>query len=161
MQHLRAYITESMGIKVISKNKRAFHEYEIGESFEAGIALLGTEVKSLRLGKVNLTDGWVEITARREAILHDVQISPYTHGNIFNHAEKRERKLLLHKKELSKLYRAVSEKGIAVVPIKIFFKEHIVKMEIAIGKGKKLYDKRQANKEKDAVKEMAKAFKKG
>ena len=106
-----------MGIKVISKNRKAFHEYEIGESFEAGISLLGTEVKSLRLGKVNLTDGWVEITDRREAILRDVQISPYTHGNIFNHAEKRDRKLLLHKKEIGKLYRTVSEKGFSVVPV--------------------------------------------
>ena len=149
-----------MGIKVISKNRKAFHEYEIGESFEAGISLVGTEVKSLRLGKVNLTDGWVEITERREAILHDVQISPYSHGNIFNHAEKRERKLLLHKKEIAKLYRAASEKGIAIVPIKIFFKENLVKMEIALGKGKKLFDKRQTTKEKDANKEIAKAFKK-
>jgi SsrA-binding protein len=149
-----------MGIKVISKNRKAFHEYEIGETYEAGIALVGTEVKSLRAGKVNLQDGWVEISSRKEAVLQDVVIGHYTHGNIFNHEEKRKRKLLLHKHELLKLSRSVAEKGYSLIPIKIYFKDSMVKVEIALGKGKKSHDKRESAKEKDAKHEMAKALKK-
>ena len=147
------------GIKVISSNKKAFHNYEIGEKWEAGIALLGTEVKALRDGRVNLGDGWVEITDDLEAVLREVHIGHYSHGNIMNHAERRGRKLLLHRRELSKMQRSINEKGLSVVPLKIYFKGGYIKIEVGIGRGKKSYDKRQSNKAKDASKEIARAMK--
>lgn len=145
-----------MSIKVIANNRRAFHEYTIEDKFEAGIALTGTEVKSLRAGKCNLSDGWVDIE-RDEAYLKEVQISPYTQGNRFNHAEKRDRKLLLHKKEIYKLLRKIAEKGYTVVPLKFYFKENWIKVEIALARGKKLHDKRDASKKRDSDREMARA----
>lgn len=148
-----------MGIKVISKNRKAFHNFEIGDSYEAGIALLGTEVKALRAAKVNLTDGWIDIS-NGEAWLKDIHIGHYAQGNRHNHDESRNRRLLLKKKEISKLNRLISEKGYSIVPIKIYFKDSIIKVEIAIGKGKKLHDKRDAAKKKDAQKEIARAVKK-
>ena len=146
------------GIKVISSNKKAFHNYEIGETWEAGIALKGTEVKALRDGRVNLSDGWVNITENNEAILMEIQIGHYAFGNIMNHEERRNRKLLLHEQELGKLARAVKEKGLSVVPTKIYFKGSFVKVEIAIGRGKKSHDKRETNKTKDANREIARAM---
>ena len=146
-----------MGIKIIAKNKRAFHEYHISEKFEAGIQLRGTEVKSIRAGKISLVDGWVEL-ANSEAILRDVHISPYTHGNINNHADKRARKLLLHKKEIYRLIAAAEQKGYSIIPIKVYLKGQLVKVEISLAKGKKLHDKRFASKEKDANREMARAI---
>jgi SsrA-binding protein len=146
-----------MSIKVIVNNRRAFHEYTVEDKFEAGIALTGTEVKSLRAGKCNLSDGWVDIE-HDEAILKEVQISPYTEGNRFNHAEKRPRKLLLHKKEIQKLLRKISEKGYTVVPLKVYFKENWIKVEIALARGKKLHDKRDASKKKDSNREIARAM---
>lgn len=148
-----------MGIKVISKNKKAFHNYEVGDSYEAGIELMGTEVKALRAAKVNLGDGWVDITDKGEAYLRDVHIGHYSHGNIMNHPETRERRLLLHKREIIKLSRAIEEKGYSVVPIKIYFKGRYIKVEVALGKGKKAYDKRESSKQKDADREMARALK--
>ena len=148
-----------MGIKVISKNRKAFHNFEIGDSYEAGIALLGTEVKALRAAKVNLTDGWIDIS-NGEAWLKDIHIGHYAQGNRHNHDESRNRRLLLNKKEISKLNRLISEKGYSIVPIKIYFKDSLIKVEIAIGKGKKLHDKRDAAKKKDAQKEIARAVKK-
>ncbi|MBF0440800.1 MAG: SsrA-binding protein SmpB [Oligoflexales bacterium] len=147
-------------MKVISKNRKAFHEYEIGESFEAGMELRGTEVKALRAGKVNLQDGWVEITNRYEAYLKEVHIGHYSHGNINNHLETRDRRLLLHKKEIKSMSRFFSDKGNSIVPIKIYFKDSTIKVEIAMAKGKKLHDKRESSKEKDAVREISKAMKK-
>lgn len=147
-----------MGIKIISNNKKAFHEYEIVEKLEAGIELKGTEVKSLRNGKVNLSDGWVSID-KGEAILKQVHISHYSHGNIHNHLETRERKLLLHKKELIKLERSISTKGLTLVPLKIYLKKGWFKLEIGLGKGKKLHDKRQSQKKKDADRQIARALK--
>ena len=149
---------EPKGIKVISSNKKAFHEYNIGDKWEAGIELKGTEVKALRDGRVNLSDGWIDISGRSEAILKEVHIGHYTHGNIMNHAERRDRRLLLHRHEIDKLQSAVEEKGFSLVPIKIYFKGARIKIEIAVGRGKKQHDKRQASKEKDAKKEIARAM---
>ena len=148
-----------MGIKVISKNKKAFHDYEIGDSFEAGIALVGTEVKALRGGKVNLGDGWIDINPDGEAILKQAQIGHYSHGNIMNHEERRPRKLLLHRREIVKLERAVTEKGLSIVPLKIYFKGRYIKLEVALAKGKKAFDKRESAKKKDANKEIQRAMK--
>ncbi len=147
-----------MTIKIIASNKSAFHEYEVLDRFEAGIELQGTEVKSLRSGKVNLSDGWVGFTPKGEAWLKQVHISPYSHGNQFNHHENRERRLLLHKSELAKLIDAVEKKGLTVVPLKIYFKEGWVKVEVAVARGKKLHDKRADSKEKTAKRELARAF---
>ena len=148
-----------MGIKIISKNRKAFHNYEIGDLFEAGIELLGTEVKALRINKVNLGDGWVDITSNQEAILKETHIGHYSHGNRFNHEETRPRRLLLHRREIIKLTRAMNEKGYSIVPTKIYFKGRYIKVEIGLGKGKKAYDKRQSNKEKDAKREIQRALK--
>lgn len=148
-----------MGIKVISKNKKAFHNYDIGDSFEAGIELVGTEVKALRGGKVNLGDGWIDIDQDGDAVLKEAQIGHYSHGNIMNHEERRPRRLLLHKREILKLERAITEKGLSIVPLKIYFKGRYIKVEIALGKGKKAYDKRESAKKKDANKEIQRAMK--
>lgn len=148
-----------MGIKVISKNKKAFHNFDIGDSFEAGIELVGTEVKALRGGKVNLGDGWIDINQNQEAVLKEAQIGHYSHGNIMNHEERRPRRLLLHRREIDKLERAVTEKGLSIVPLKIYFKGRYIKLEIALGKGKKAYDKRESSKKKDANKEIQRAMK--
>lgn len=148
----------SNGIKVIATNKKAYHNYEIGESWEAGIALRGTEVKALRDGRVNLSDGWVNITDNEEAILMEIQIGHYAFGNLMNHEERRNRKLLLHSHELSRMAKQVNEKGLSIVPIKIYFKGSRVKVEVAVGRGKKAHDKRESNKEKDANREIARAM---
>lgn len=149
-----------MGIKIISKNRKAFHDYNIEDKFEAGISLLGTEVKSLRAAKVNLSDGWVDITSQGLVLLKEVHIGIYTHGNRQNHEEKRWRPLLLKKVEIQRLKRQIEEKGFSIVPIKIYFKRALIKVELGLGKGKKQYDKRQSSKEKSAKKEMAQAIKK-
>ncbi|MGE0172792.1 MAG: SsrA-binding protein SmpB [Oligoflexales bacterium] len=146
-----------MSIKIISNNRKAFHEYHVGEKFEAGMVLKGTEVKSLRDGKANLTDGWVEIV-NGEAFVRDIQISPYSHGNLLNHEQKRVRKLLLKQKELIKIEEALAERGLAVIPISLYFKESLAKLEIAICKGKKLHDKRESEKSKDAKREMSRSM---
>ncbi len=148
----------SNGIKVIATNKKAYHNYDIGDSWEAGIALHGTEVKALRDGRVNLGDGWVDITDTDEAILMEIQIGHYAYGNRMNHEERRNRKLLLHAHEIERLGRQVREKGLSIVPIKIYFKGSRIKVEIAIGRGKKSHDKRESNKEKDANREIARAM---
>lgn len=148
-----------MEIKGISKNRKAFHDYEITEKFEAGIALLGTEVKALRDTRVNLNDGWVDITLDGEAILKDVHIGHYTHGNRENHAEKRERKLLLKKSELAKLTRMTAEKGYSLVPLSIYFSGRYIKVEIGVGRGKKAFDKRESAKKKDANREVQRVLK--
>ncbi|RYZ51054.1 MAG: SsrA-binding protein SmpB [Proteobacteria bacterium] len=145
-------------IKVISSNKKAFHNYEIGEKWEAGIALKGTEVKALRDGRVNLGDGWVNITDDLEAVLMEIQIGHYTFGNYANHEERRNRKLLLNKNELTKISKAIKQKGLSVVPTRIYFKGSFVKVEIAIGRGKKSHDKRESSKENDAKREIARTM---
>ena len=147
-----------MGIKIISKNRKAFHNFEIGDSFEAGIALLGTEVKALRAAKINMTDGWIDISDG-QAWLKDTHIGHYDFGNRQNHDETRPRRLLLKKAEIARLNRSIAEKGFSVIPIKIYFKKSYIKVEIALGKGKKLHDKRDSSKKKDAQREMARAVK--
>jgi SsrA-binding protein len=139
---------EQANIKIIVRNRKAHFEYEIIQSFEAGIALHGTEVKSLRAGKCNLTDGFVEIVGG-EAWLKSVHISEYTQGNINNHDPFRDRKLLLNGIEIKKLNQKVKEKGYTIVPLSLYFKNGKVKVEIALAKGKKLYDKRETIAKRD------------
>lgn len=148
-----------MGIKVISKNKKAYHNYQIGDTFEAGIALVGTEVKALRAAKINLGEGWVDISNQEEAWLKDVHIGHYSHGNRQNHDETRPRRLLLKKYEIKRLARKLNEQGFALVPTKVYFKRSYIKVEIGLGKGKKLHDKRESSKAKDANREMSRALK--
>jgi SsrA-binding protein len=144
--------------KIISNNRKAFHEYKIGDTWEAGIVLTGTEVKSLRAGKCNLGDGWVDIDGRGEAWLRDAQITPYSHGTHANHLEKRSRKLLLHKAELLKIARQIEEKGLTIIPLKIYFKDSRVKVEIAVARGKQAHDKRESTKTREANRDMARAL---
>lgn len=147
-----------MAIKLITDNRKAFHEYSVEERLEAGIVLTGTEVKSARAGKVNLSDGWVEIDHLGEAYLNETHIGRYEAGSYMNHSEKRRRKLLLNAKELVKLAQKIDEKGYAVIPLKMYFKEQYIKVEIGIAKGKKLHDKRDSAKTKEANRDMARAL---
>jgi len=134
---------EQANIKIIVRNRKAHFEYSIIQSFEAGIVLMGTEVKSLRAGKGNLTDGFVEIV-NGEAWLKSAHISEYSQGNINNHDPFRDRKLLLNSVEIKKLNQKVKEKGYTIIPLALYFKNGKVKVEIALAKGKKLYDKRES-----------------
>lgn len=146
-------------MKILAQNKKAYHDYFIEESYEAGIVLKGTEIKSVRKGSANLKDSYIRIR-NEEAFLENMHIAPYEQGNIFNHEPLRSRKLLLHKKEIIKLSKVVKEGGLTIVPIKLYFdKGSKVKVEIALAKGKKLYDKRQDLKEKDAKRDIEKAMK--
>lgn len=144
-----------MGIKIIANNKRASFDYFLSEKTEAGIVLQGTEVKSLRLGKVSLTEAYVQIDRHEEVWLYQMTIPHYKFGNIHNHNEARKRKLLLNKKEIKKLALKLKQEGhMTIIPTKIYFKDSRVKVEIALGKGKKTHDKRQDMKKKDAQKSM-------
>jgi len=149
--------TES-GEKLIASNKKAYHEYFILSKFEAGLALEGTEVKSLRDGAAQLKDAYV-IFKGGEAFLFGAHISPYSHGNLQNHPPDRTRKLLLHRTELEKLHTQITEKGLTVIPLRLYFKGSRVKAEIAVVRGKKLFDKRETEKRKDADREAAAAIK--
>jgi SsrA-binding protein len=144
------------GRKLIASNKKARHDYHIEDVFEAGLVLQGTEVKSLRMGRANLTDGFVDIE-NGEAWLHGVHIPEYAQGTWTNHAARRKRKLLLHKTEIEKIERKVSEKGHTVVPLSLYFLKGRAKIEIGLAKGKKTWDKRQsiASREADREKEIA------
>lgn len=145
-------------MKVLSTNKKAFFDYEIIDSLEVGIVLLGTEVKSAKEGKINLKDAFVKIM-NGEAYLLNCHISPYSHGNITNHDPTRTRKLLLHKKELNKLIGKSKEKGLTLVPLKMYLKGNKIKVEIALAKGKKIYDKRESIKKKDLSREIKRELK--
>ncbi|MBA4349247.1 MAG: SsrA-binding protein [Thermodesulfovibrio sp.] len=145
-------------MKIVCQNRKAYHDYFIEETFEAGMSLLGTEVKSLRDGKANLKDSYVLIKDS-EAFLFTCHISPYSHGNILNHDPLRTRKLLLHNKEIERLKGKIAQKGYALIPLKIYFKGPFAKVEIGLAKGKKQYEKREAIKEKDAKREIEKALK--
>lgn len=147
-----------MGIKIIATNKKAYHDFYIDETFEAGIVLTGTEVKSIREGKVNLKESFCRIK-NGEVFINNMNISPYGFGNRENHDPTRMRKLLLHHVEIDKLIRLTEQKGLAMVPTKLYFKRNHVKLEIGIGRGKKLHDKRETLKRKEADREMAKAIK--
>ena len=142
-----------MGQKVITENRKARHDYFILESLEAGIALTGTEVKSMRAGRVNLKDSYIFIQ-NNEAFIEGIHVSPYEQGNRFNVDPLRKRKLLLHKKEILKLRAKTQEQGLGIVPLKLYFKDDKVKVEIAIVRGKKLYDKRATEAKKSAEREI-------
>lgn len=145
--------------KVIAKNRRALHEYEIVETLEAGIELTGTEVRSLRERNCQLTDCFALVRGG-EVWLHNVHIAPFAQGNINNPDPDRKRKLLLHKKEIRMLQEQAREKGMALVPLKMYFKENgLVKVELAVARGKKLHDKRASMKERDARREIDRALK--
>jgi len=147
-----------MGIKVIATNKKANHDYFIEETYEAGLVLTGTEVKSIRAGKVNLKESFCRIKDG-EAFINNMNISPYDFGNRENHDPTRMRKLLLHHAEIDKLIRVTEQKGLALVPTRIYFKDNHAKLEIGVGRGKKLHDKRQTLKQKEANREMDRAIK--
>lgn len=143
--------------KYICQNKTARLNYYIDDTLEAGIVLVGTEVKSLREGRANLKDSYA-LVQDDEVYLHDLHISPYTHGNRYNHDPLRVRKLLLHKREISRLYGKSREKGLTLVPLKMYFKNGKVKVEIGVGRGKKLHDKREDMKLKEDRREIERAF---
>ncbi len=143
---------------IVTQNKKAFFDYAIDETVEAGIVLTGTEVKSLRDGKANLKDSYV-IIKNNEAFLLNCHISPYTHGNIMNHDPLRTRKLLLHKKELEKLQGKTAQKGYSLIPLKIYFKGSHAKVEVGLARGKKQYEKRDTIKKKEADREIQRAMK--
>ena len=151
-------MAEKKGIKVMANNRKAFHDYFVEERIEAGIELKGTEVKSVRAGTLNLKDSYV-IAKGGEAYVHSMHISPYDKGNIFNHDPDRPKRLLLHKREINKLYALVKQDGYALVPLSVYFKDARVKVELGICKGKKNYDKREATAQRDAKREMDRAMK--
>ena len=145
-------------MKMIANNKKAYHDYFILDTYEAGISLAGTEVKSLRMGKCSIKESFIRVD-KGEVFIYGMHISPYEKGNIFNKDPLRERKLLLHKAEINKLFGKIKEKGVAIVPLKVYFKGSLVKVEIGLAKGKKLYDKRQDIAKKDQQREASRDFK--
>lgn len=145
-------------VKVIAQNKKARHEYFILETYECGIELFGTEVKSIRLGKVNISDSYAGIN-RGEVWIKGMNISPFEQGNIFNRDPLREKKLLMHKREILKLSQRLKEDGLSLVPLKVYLKGSLVKIELALVKGKKLYDKREDIARRDAKRSMDRAVK--
>lgn len=144
--------------RLIAQNKKAYHDYYIEETYQAGISLAGTEVKSLRLGKCSLKESFIRIE-NGSAFIYNMHISPYEQGNIFNKEPLRTRRLLLHKHEINKIAAAVTATGYTVVPLKVYFDHGLVKVDIGIAKGKKLYDKRQTIAKNDQRREAEKEFK--
>lgn len=140
---------KNSGIKIIANNKKAYHDYFVLEKLEAGIELFGTEVKSVRQGKINLKDSWCFVKDG-EMFVNGMHISPYEQGNIFNRDPLRTKRLLLHKKEIRRFYAQVKQEGLAIVPLSVYFKNGRAKVEIGLCKGKKLYDKREVAAKKDA-----------
>ena len=151
-------MAEKKGIKVMAHNRKAFHDYFFEEKYEGGIELRGTEVKSVRAGTLNLKDSYV-IVKNGEAYVHSMHISPYDKGNIFNHDPDRPKRLLLHKKELGKLYALVKQDGYALIPLSVYLKDARVKVELGVCRGKKNYDKREASAQRDAKREMDRVMK--
>jgi SsrA-binding protein len=145
-------------MKVVCQNRKAYHDYHIEETIESGISLLGTEVKSLREGKANLKDSYV-LMKDKEAFLLNCHISPYSHGNILNHDPLRTRKLLMHREEIDKLNGKAATKGYALIPLKIYFKDSFAKVEVGVAKGKRLFEKRETIKEREAKREIERAMK--
>lgn len=145
-------------MKIVSNNKKAYHDYFILDTYEAGIELKGTEIKSVRKGSANLKDAFIRIK-NNEAFIENMHIAPYEQGNRYNHEPLRTRKLLLHKKEIKKLQKEVKENGLTIVPTKLYFNTSKAKLEIALARGKKLYDKRQDLKAKDAKRDVERALK--
>ncbi len=146
-----------MGIKEVAINKKAYHDYEILDKYEAGLSLLGTEIKSVRKGKVQLKEAYVSFI-KGEAYIKGMNIAQYDHGNRFNHDETRDRKLLLHKYEITKLYSKTKLQGLTVVPLKMYLKDGKAKLEIGLARGKSLYDKREDDKLKTMQREALKAM---
>jgi len=144
--------------KLISSNKKAYFDYLLFDKFEAGLALLGTEIKSIRRNGANLKDSYIKITDNLEAYLINCHISPYDFGNIFNHEPKRERKLLLNKKEILKILNKVKQEKYTIVPTQMYFSGRWAKIEIALAKGKKLYDKRESLKKKDIKRDIERSY---
>ncbi len=144
--------------RTIAQNKKAYHDYFVEETFEAGIELCGTEVKSLRQGRVNLKDSWCGIHDG-EIFVHAMHISPYEQGNIFNRDPMRKRRLLMHKREIMRLYGTVKQEGLALIPLSLYFKGSRVKLQLGLCKGKKLYDKREAAAQKSAKRDIERAMK--
>ena len=149
---------ETSGNKLIANNKKAYFDYFIEETFEAGIELHGTEVKSLRMGHCSIKESFIEVD-NGEVFIHQMHISPYEKGNIFNKDPLRVKKLLLHKSEINNIFGQSKMKGFTVVPLKVYFKGSLVKVEIALARGKKLYDKRESIAKKDQQREAMKEFK--
>lgn len=152
---MRARMPEET-LKIVAKNKKAFHEFEIVERHEAGIALVGTEVKSLREGKIDFSDSYARIK-NGEVYLYNLDIPKYHSGGYVNHEPKRARKLLLHRREISKLYMQQQQKKLTMVPLALYFKKGILKVELGLARGKKLYDKRQDLKKKSDERDMRRA----
>ncbi len=146
-------VKEIKKMKILAQNKKAFHDYHIEATYEAGIMLLGTEVKSIKEGKVNLRESYARFKGS-ELYLIGCHVSEYSHGNINNHDPLRDKKLLLHKKELARLSGSISQKGLTLIPLKIYADNGLIKLELGLGKGKKMYDKREALKKKEAKREM-------
>ena len=147
----------SGGVKVIAENRKAFHDYFIEDRIEAGIILTGTEIKSIRNGRINLKDSYARID-NGEVWVHQLHISPYEQGNRFNHDPLRPRKLLLHRSEINKLVGKIQQQGLTLIPIKIYLKKGMAKVELAVGQGKKNYDKRQALAEKEGKRDIERAL---
>ena len=149
---------KQQGVKEIASNRKAFHDYFVLERFEAGIELFGTEVKSIRGGQVNLKDSFCMIR-NGELFVRGMHVSPYEKGNIFNRDPVRLRRLLMHKKEIRKLGDRVSQEGVALIPLRLYFKDSLVKVELGLCKGKKLYDKRESDAKREADRDMDRARK--
>ena len=151
-------MAKQKGTKLIANNKKAFHDYFIEEKYEAGIALHGTEVKSLRMGRCSVKESFIRID-NGEVMIYGMHISPYEKGNIFNKDPLRIRKLLLHRHDINKMQGRIAEKGYTLVPLQVYFRDSLVKVEIGLAKGKKLYDKRQDIAKKDQRREAERDFK--
>lgn len=151
-------MAKESGIRLIANNKKAFHDFFIEDTYEAGVELFGTEVKSLRMGKCSVKESFIRIE-RGEVFIYGMHISPYEKGNIFNKDPLRVKRLLLHRYEINKLESKIAEKGFTLVPLKVYFKGSLVKVEIGLAKGKKLYDKRQDIAKKDQRREAERDFK--
>ena len=150
-------MSKNDGIKSVAQNKKAYHEYFVLEKFEAGIELFGTEVKSIRQGKVNLKDSWCSIVSD-EIFVNGMHISPYEQGNIFNRDPMRVKRLLMHKKEIRQLYAKVKQDGLTIIPLSLYFKNGRAKLEIGLCKGKKLYDKREVAAKKEAQRNIERSM---
>lgn len=146
-----------MAVRVVCQNRKAWHDYQILETYEAGMVLTGTEVKSLRAGRANLKDSYARI-ANSELWLENMHISPYEQGNRFNHDPKRARKLLMHKREIMRLWGQTREKGLALIPLKVYFKDGRAKVELALARGKKMHDKREAIARREAQRQVERAL---
>ncbi|HWE61919.1 MAG TPA: SsrA-binding protein SmpB [Chloroflexota bacterium] len=143
--------------QTVAGNRRVYHDYFVDETIEAGLVLTGTEVKSVRAGHVNLREAYARVE-NREVWLYNAHISPYSHGNRYNHEPNRPRKLLLHRNEIMRLKQTVQKKGVTLVPVRIYFKRNHAKVELGLGRGKKLYDKRDSIAERDAKREIERAL---